>query len=137
MSTIVIDDRDRPEVELSISGESFRIRRVVNAVRRIYGQYMERAGKEIERLGDLQSRLETGAATDQDVADATERVSEVVEQRDEAINECIRLILEKNGYEYDQQWWEENSDQYDRQHFVVAALNKDVKPGAGKKKAAG
>lgn len=136
MSAIVIDDRDRPEVELSISGEVFRIRRVVNAVRRIYGQYMEKAGKEIETLGELHRRLESGDAAADDVEAATARVNAVVQERDQAVNECIRLILEKNGYEYDPQWWDENADQFDRQHFVVSALNKDVQKSS-KKKAAG
>lgn len=135
MTMIVIDDKDRPEVELSISGATYRVRRVVNAVRRIYGQYLERAGKEIENLGALQRRLDDGKATQEDVAAATDRVTEVVLEREEAVMQCIQLILEKNGYEYDRDWWDENTDQYDRQHFVVSALNKDVKPGGGKKKA--
>ena len=49
-------------------------------------------------------------------------------------SKIIRLLLEKNGYEYDQEWWEENTDELDMRTFIEKCLTKDAQADGSKKK---
>ena len=49
------------------------------------------------------------------------------------MRECMKDLLESNGYEYDEKWLESKLDLMGMQEFVVACLAKDIKMEAKKK----
>lgn len=49
------------------------------------------------------------------------------------MKECMRDLIEANGYEYDEPWLERKLDLVGMQEFVVACLAKDIKLEAKKK----
>jgi hypothetical protein len=132
---VVIDDKSRPELTLVISGQEFQIRRVVNAVRRLYGAMLINTGDAIENLSRLQKRADAGEDVSGELGEAAGEVDRYVQNREKTVCDCIEYILTGNGYEYDQNWWDENTDIWDRSAFVVECLNKDASVG-GKKKVA-
>jgi hypothetical protein len=114
----------RTSVTIELSGERFTITRVVVGVHRAYGEYLDRAGELLKRL----SKYEEGEESEKLV----DEVEGFYQRKYEMLYYCIRLLLEKNGYEFDRNWWEENAEQQDLEEFVVEAMKKD---GTGKKKA--
>lgn len=130
-------DRERPIVTVQVADKEFVIRRVVTGVFRRYGQFAQDSGEAITQLADLQKQMD---APDADLESLQPRIQEmtsvaehVASNREAMEQECIRLILEKNGYSFDWDWWIDNTDTTDRQAFIVECLNKDTKHNSKKK----
>lgn len=138
MKTIDLTSQDRPEVELSLSGQTWRIRRVVIAAYQLYQQLTGGANEAQRRFAELQNRLAAGKADDSDVLAMQRELAADADRRQDLTYQCIASILEANGYEFDRDWWEHNSDRHEQQAFIGAALNKDLQNlPAGKKKEKG
>lgn len=137
---INLDEKERPILDIQVAGKNFKIKRVVSGVFQRYGDFAKSSGEALKRISDLQTRLDDGKDFEEVQEEYTElqTVSEEVAQlREKMETECIGLILEKNGYELDWDWWLENTDTTDRQGFIVECLNKDYSAGgSGKKKQA-
>lgn len=131
-----LDGKDKPTLEVSLSGKEFKIKRVVSGVYQRYGDFAKESGKALKLVSDLQGKFDEGVeGLDEEVIKMTTLTEEIAEMRETMERESITLILEKNGYEMDWEWWMENTDTYDRQAFIVECLNKDHKTGgSGKKK---
>lgn len=113
---------------ITVSDREFRISRVVIAARVLYSNHIRKMGellRRVARLGDDEDSAEAKALA----AEAENFASEKLD----AYARIIRLILEKNGYEYSREWWEENTDEMDMRAFIEKCLMKDS-PEADKKK---
>jgi hypothetical protein len=141
MRTVNINNRERPAISLEVAGQHFEIKRVVTGVRQRWGEFLQLQGEALEKVADLQKKVEVaGGDMDKvrdDVVGAQEYSNRIAERRTAAEKECIELILEKNGYTFDWLWWLDETDSVDRQGFIIEALNKDTNTGGseGKKKA--
>jgi len=134
---INLDNQARATITLVVAGSKFRIRRVVTGVRQLYGDLVAQMGEELLRVGELQDLMKTGdeAAIERRASELAARVNEFAEVRKSATSRILELLLSKNGYNYDAQWWEENADQQDVQGFIAECLRKDVAEGDEKKTA--
>ena len=56
--------------------------------------------------------------------------------RAERLIAMMTTLLEKNGYKFDQKWFEANTDFNGLEAFIVTAINKDTDTGSKKKEAA-
>ena len=68
---------------------------------------------------------EKGETIEDEIASHTRQV--------EFMKECIKDLLESNGYEYDEDWLISRLDLAGMQEFVVACLAKDIKQEVKKK----
>lgn len=132
-----LSDKPRAAVTLQLGGRSFRISRVVNGVRRLYGDFLRETGELLQRTAELAGKQQAATAEDADsVARELRAVSEEIEEaarrRHGDLMRMIELLLTRNGYEFDPQWWDENADQADLVAFIVESLNKDAPPGQKK-----
>jgi hypothetical protein len=133
--TVDLAQQTRPEVTLSLSGQSWTIRRVVLATHQYYQMLLKSATDAQEKFADLRQRLADGLAGDNDVAEMQQQISDDAAQRQELTYQCIESILTANGYEFDRGWWDANSDRHEQHGFIAAALNKDMQGmGAGSSK---
>lgn len=140
MRVVRIDERERPAISIEVAGASYLIKRVVTGVRQRWGEFMQLQGEALKQVDQLRASLEQAGEGSQEqlqreITRMNSFTEKIARQREEAERECIRLVLEKNGYELDWHWWLENTDSTDRQSFIVEALNKDAIE-KGKKKAA-
>ena len=145
MSEIDLNQK-KESVTLTLGEKKFTIRRVVTGVLQLYGDFARDQGEKLEQIGQLQAeqeRLEKIAPEDvtpeelQELDKASQKLVDEVEEFSKAkidrLLRMIQLLLEKNGYEYDRQWWIDNGDPSDYQSFIVACINKDVPAGGVKK----
>jgi hypothetical protein len=136
-ATVDLAQQNRPEVTLSLSGQSWTIRRVVLATYQYYQVIIKSATDAQERFSELRDRLTSGAADDTDITAMQQEIVDEAEKRQEMTYRCIESILTANGYEFDREWWDANSDRHEQHGFIAAALNKDmqgVSGGSSKKK---
>ncbi len=141
MRTVSIDTKERPVISLEVAGQPFEIKRVVTGVRQRWGEFLQLQGRALEEVAKLQEKVDAaGGDMDQvreDIVAAQEYSNKIAEKRTETERECIQLILEKNGYDFDWSWWFDETDSVDRQSFIIEALNKDANTGGGGKKKVG
>lgn len=136
--TVNLSDKPRAVVTLQLGGRSFRISRVVTGVRRLYGEFLRETGELLQKAADIARRQEAAAGTfadgaaTADLVAVSEEIEEAARRRHGDLLRMIELILTRNGYEFDPQWWDENADQADLVAFIVESLNKDAPPGQKK-----
>ena len=66
-------------------------------------------------------------------ADQGSLIESFAKEKAERIQNMLSIILDKNGYEFDQEWWEDNARYQDMEAFIFQALKKD-EDAAPKKK---
>lgn len=115
---------------ITIGEETFRISRVVIAARVLYSNHIKEMGDLLQRL----SKLETRDADTEEARRLTAEAEEFARRKLELYGKIIRLILEKNGYTYDAEWWKENTDELDMRSFIEKCLMKDAAADGNKKK---
>lgn len=135
-----LSEKPRVVVELRLGDETFRITRVVVAVRHLYGEFLKEGGALMEKVGEVKALEDRfgGAQTDEEnlritaeIEAITKEVEHFSEQKIDQLFSCIELLLTRNGYEFDRAWWMDNADDADLQGFIVECVMKDT---AGKKK---
>ena len=105
MKTVDLTSQARPEIELTLSGQTWLIRRVVMATYQLYQQLLSGGADAQKKISDLQAQITSGDAGEDDVlAMQTEMISES-ERRQSLTYQCIQTIIEANGGEFDQAWW--------------------------------
>lgn len=136
---IHLSDRDRPILTIEVGGETFVIRRVVTGVYKRYGTFATEGGEALRRLAALQERKDNEPEKADEIREQIDEMSAVAEEigagREQMEQDCIRMILEGNGHEFDWEWWIDNTDTVERQAFLVECMNKDAKGGGQKKTA--
>ncbi len=115
---------------ITIGEETFRISRVVIAARVLYSNHIKEMGDLLQRL----SKLETRDADTEEARRLTAEADEFARRKLELYGKIIRLLLEKNGYTYDAEWWKENTDELDMRSFIEKCLMKDTPADGNKKK---
>ena len=136
-----LNEKSRASVTIELGGKSFKIERVVTGVRQLYGRHVTTAGQLLVKVGQLNERIQavkSATAEEQKkaedaVEENTAEVEKFASEKLDILLRCIELLLVKNGYEFDRQWWIENGDDKDYQDFIVEAFKKD---SAGQKKTA-
>ena len=116
---------------ITISDKTFRISRVVIAVRTLYSNHISEMGKLLERLAAYDKEKDPDGKEEKRITEEAEAFSK---EKMALYERCIRLLLEKNGYTYDAAWWDENTDEVDRRSFIEKCLMKDRNTAAGEKK---
>lgn len=107
---------------IKVVDREFRISRVVNAVRVSYSNLLRRMGELMKEIGSLDPET----MSEEDLKAMTSRVDAFAEERERTEDLCLRLLLEKNGIDYDRRWWSENTDEHDIRGFIEACLSKDA-----------
>ena len=115
---------------ITIGGQTFRISRVVIAVRVLYSNHIKEMGELLQRL----SKLDVENADSEEARRLSAEAEEFAKRKIDLYDRIIRLLLEKNGYEYDQAWWRENTDELDMRTFIEKCLTKDAPDRGDKKK---
>ncbi|MFP4427590.1 MAG: hypothetical protein ACLFPP_14130 [Spirochaetaceae bacterium] len=99
--------------------------------------YFIEGGEALQELSEIQKRLDEEPENTGDIRERIKDMSIVADQlgayREQMEKDCIRMILEKNGYEFDWEWWIDNTDNHERQAFLVECMNKDSSGGGQKK----
>lgn len=108
---------------IRVSDKEFRISRVVTGVRVLYSNMLTEMGEQLKAVGNIDSKK----ATQEEIQAALEKADGFERKRKADIDRCLELILTKNGHEYDRQWWQDNTDEYDVRCFIEACLSKDAK----------
>lgn len=133
---IDLSEKPRVAVDLRLGDATFRITRVVVAVRHIYGEFLKEGGALMGKVARVQELEESfSEASGEDATREIEEISKEIEhysaQKIDLLLTCIEYLLIRNGYEFDREWWIQNGDEMDYQGFIVECVMKD---SAGKKK---
>ena len=115
MGRVVSLEDKKSTVTIEIGGASFDISRVVLAVHDLYNEYLE-------AITEYHQRTEGDRDTP-----VVKRVREFIDIRKRYIVPIMTMLLEKNGYTYDDAWWQQNVESYDHMdEFIRTCLMKDV-----------
>jgi hypothetical protein len=140
MRSVRIDEKERPAISIEVAGQTFVIRRVVTGVRQRWGEFMQLQGQALQMVDDLKQKIDKAGGTETEALkkeiDSMNGLAEkIAKARESAEEDCLQLILEKNGYEFNRNWWIDETDSVDRQSCIIEAINKDSVGAIGKKKA--
>lgn len=131
--TVSLDSKPRNTVTIEVAGASFQITRVVIGARKLFGELMQDMGKYLELTGKLEEKFaEVGEDPEKqeklqaEIKQVSKEIEDFSEDKINRYMDIIRILLEKNGYSFDRNWWIENCEQADLQYFISEAMNKDV-----------
>lgn len=135
MNKIVNLDDEKNSVTLIVEGREFVISRIVMKARQVYGEYLQDTGKYLQLVAEAQA-LDGKSADELEALNAKLEgaIEDYAKKKAAYIEELLEIILVKNGYEYDPEWWASNADYSAMEAFVYAALKKDEQDKPGKKK---
>lgn len=121
-----LDDAAR-SVSITVGGKVFEINRITMRMRAMYGEYLIFCGEYVTAVGKSQEGLETASAEELEKRsnDLSEKIEAYAIGKAKHISGLLSVILEKNNYEYDKNWWEENTDYSGMESFIVQAMKKD------------
>lgn len=136
-SLVNLNVSERPVVTIDVGDRRFSIRRVVTGVRQLWSAFVAEYMAYIERVQEydrttrmLRERDKPGAA--EEIGKLTDEITAAVdgfaERKIDSQLRIIELLLVKNGYEFDRQWWIENAEESDYKDFIIAAIEKDSPP---------
>ena len=114
----------REVIEIQIGGEIFRIVKVVNAVRRLQAERLNRFRKKIESLKGINEF--SGQKLDEHQSSLLAEAEEFGRWDSEAVSEIMELLLTVNGHEYVRDWWERHAESQDFETIINASLAKDA-----------
>ena len=129
-----LDNIPRPAITLEIAGRQFRIRRVVTGVRQLWAAFVKETAGYLERVDEYDKAVkalqaDSGASSLEEIRRRTEeisrRVDEFAQGKLDRLLGMIELLLIKNGYEFERQWWIEEAEEEDYRDFILAAITKD------------
>lgn len=107
---------------IRVSDKEFRISRVVTGVRVLYSNLLTEMGERLKEIGAVDS----AKASEEELQRLLKSTERFAKEKSDKLDECMELLLTRNGYEYDRQWWERNADEYDIRCFIEACLSKDA-----------
>jgi len=124
------------QIEIKLGDKSFKIARITLQIRKIYGEYLIRCGEYMTKLNEVNVNADTATQSELQACNVilTDLTEKYAIDKAAFIDKMLKLILEKNGYEYSQEWWEENSDYSMMEQFIVKAISKDDTSTTTKKK---
>lgn len=126
---IVNLDDEGKSVSITIGGKEFVISRITLRARQKYGEYLVFCGSHYQKATEINKRLESDRETVETLTAMQNEMTTMIEsfavEKASKIDQLLQIILEKNGYEYSREWWEENTDYNKMELFIVSALKKD------------
>lgn len=126
---IVNLDDEGKSVSITIGGKEFVIARITLRARQKYGEYLVFCGQHYQKAADINKRLESASETVESLSAMQNEMTAMIErfaiEKANKLDQLLQIILEKNGYEYSREWWEENTDYNKMELFIVSALKKD------------
>lgn len=126
---IVNLDDEGKSVSITIGGKEFVIARITLRARQKYGEYLVFCGHHYQKASDINKRLEYASETVESLTAMQNEMTAMIEsfaiEKANKLDQLLQIILEKNGYEYSREWWEENTDYNKMELFIVSALKKD------------
>jgi len=132
-----LDNTPRSTVTLEIAGQSFTIRRVVTGAQQLWTTFVKESMAYLEKI-DVYQKVAAETKGQKELAKLTEDISreidEFAENKIDRLLDILELLLTKNGYDFDRQWWIENADEADYREFIMKSMMKDQKDGNVKKK---
>lgn len=135
---IVNLDDEGKSVSITIGGKDFVISRITLRARQKYGEYLVFCGEHYQKSIDVNKRIEAAGEDPSILASMQSEIALAIEnfsiEKARKIEGLLQIILEKNGYEYSRDWWEENTDYNKMELFIVSALKKDEVENAQPKK---
>lgn len=135
---VSLDDLNK-SVIIPMGDKQFKISRLTLQISKLYGEYLVFCGEYANKVSATKL-LADGSNDLPGLEKLSDEMSQLVEsfaiEKAARIDKMLSLILEKNGYEYDSKWWEENSDYRTMEQFIFQALKKDEDDTAPKKKLA-
>jgi hypothetical protein len=127
-----LDNSPRPSVTLVVAGESFTIRRVVTGVNQLWSAFVQETATAIEeseaynkarREAREKQDAEAGAKLDADLEGLLARFDAL--NAPDRLLPVIELLLTKNGYAFDRQWWVNNAGPEDYREFITEVLTRE------------
>ena len=127
MHKIVNLDDERNSVSITIEGKVFEIKRLVLKAKQLYGEYLVMSGEYLNGINEAQKAMESKDVEEMKRTNAKleKDVEEYAYKKADFIEKLLEVILTKNGYTYDREWWEENTDYQIMEQFIFTALKKD------------
>lgn len=122
-----LDDQNKA-VDIVMGGKTFTISRITLQLTKLYGEYMIFCGEYAKSMAEVVKASEEKKDINglQEVAEKQSLLIEsFAREKAERIQRMLTIILEKNGYAFDQAWWEENARYQDMEAFIFQALKKD------------
>ncbi len=110
---------DRKTIDIAVVDQVYKISFVSVYARKLAAEFQEA----LTKLINIQQAEEAERERLLDELDKDE-LTRQANTRDE----IIQVILESNGYEYDQDWWERNTSYGDQNEFIQFCMMKDVMP---------
>ena len=127
MHKIVNLDDERNSVSITVEGKVFEIKRLVLKAKQLYGEYLVMSGEYLNGINEAQKAMESKDVEEMKRINAKleKDVEEYAYKKADFIEKLLEVILTKNGYTYDREWWEENTDYQIMEQFIFTALKKD------------
>jgi len=123
-----LDNTPRKAVTLQIAGQSFTIRRIVTGAQQLWSAFVRESAEYLEKIDAYQKAI-SGKISAEEIAQRTEEITRDVdafaETKLDRLLGILELLLEKNGYEFDRQWWVDNAGEEDYREFITSAMLKD------------
>ncbi len=114
-------------VAITIGHKTFEISRITLRARSMYGEYLIFCGEYLQAVSRIQNSLEGANASLAETlsTELTEKISAYAQGKAKHITDILTVILEKNNYQFEMGWWEENTDYQGMEAFMVQAMKKD------------
>ncbi len=124
---IVNLDDSANTVSITIGGKAFEISRITLRARSMYGEYLIFCGEYLQTISRIQNDVEGADAEKAEALskEMTDKITSFAIGKAKHITEILTVILEKNNYQFEQAWWEENTDYQGMEAFIVQAMKKD------------
>jgi len=113
--------------KIKLSDTTFIIDRVVIAVRVLYSNHLIKMGELFKKVGEIKEDDQKA------LKEINISIEEFNEEKEKVYDKILKLLLEKNGYEFNKTWWNENTDELDIRNFIEECLNKDTNTRSKKK----
>lgn len=124
---INLDNSPRAAVTLQIAGESFTVRRVVTGAQQLWAAFVRESAEYLEKIDAYQK-----AVVGKSVEEAERLTEEIAREVDgfadsklDRLLGIIELLLTKNGYQFNRQWWIDNAGEEDYREFITTVMLKD------------
>jgi len=127
-------------VTIEVGDQSFDISRLTMQIRELYGEYNIFSGeyaKSVYALNEESKKLAMGnnvEGLEVNYEKMTNLIEGYAKGKAERIQNILTILLDKNGYKFDEKFWEENADYQFMEWFIIQCMNKDVEEKAPKKK---
>ena len=135
-----LDNSSRVAVTLQLAGESFTIRRIVTGAHRLWLAFVQETVTNLERIDAYQEAVAKMPSDLEEIRKQTEEITREIdafaESKLKRLLGIIELLLTKNGYAFDREWWIDNAGEEDYREFITQVMLKNQEPDVKKNEVA-